>query len=56
MHSKRNFLFHLYMAAFLIYLLVPLLVMGGAAFNDSSIQMIDSSSHRRQLAGQINTL
>jgi spermidine/putrescine transport system permease protein len=40
MHSKRNFLFHLYMAAFLIYLLVPLLVMGGAAFNDSKLPTV----------------
>ena len=29
MHKQRDLLFHLYMALFLIYLLVPLLVMGG---------------------------
>ena len=37
-HSK--ILFHIYMAAFLLYLLVPLLVMGGAAFNDSKLPTI----------------
>lgn len=40
MHNKRNLLFHLYMTAFLIYMLVPLLVMGGAAFNDSKLPTI----------------
>ncbi len=40
MHKNRNFLFHLYMALFLLYLLVPLLVMGGAAFNDSKLPTI----------------
>ena len=40
MHKTRNTLFHLYMAAFLLYLLVPLLVMGGAAFNDSKLPTI----------------
>ncbi len=40
MHKNRNFLFHLYMALFLAYLLVPLLVMGGAAFNDSKLPTI----------------
>jgi spermidine/putrescine transport system permease protein len=40
MHKTRNFLFHAYMAAFLLYLLVPLLVMGGAAFNDSKLPTI----------------
>ena len=40
MHNTRNYLFHLYMAAFLIYLLVPLLVMGGAAFNDSKLPTV----------------
>ena len=37
-HSK--ILFHIYMGAFLLYLLVPLLVMGGAAFNDSKLPTI----------------
>ena len=40
MHKTRNFLFHLYMGLFLFYLLVPLLVMGGAAFNDSKLPTI----------------
>jgi len=40
MHKQRDFLFHLYMALFLIYLLVPLLVMGGAAFNDSKLPTV----------------
>ncbi len=40
MNKNRNFLFHLYMALFLLYLLVPLLVMGGAAFNDSKLPTI----------------
>lgn len=40
MHKTRNFLFHFYMALFLLYLLVPLLVMGGAAFNDSKLPTI----------------
>lgn len=40
MNKNRNFLFHLYMALFLVYLLVPLLVMGGAAFNASKLPTI----------------
>lgn len=40
MEKNRNFLFHLYMGLFLVYLLVPLLVMGGAAFNDSKLPTI----------------
>ena len=40
MHKTRNFLFHLYMALFLLYLLVPLFVMGGAAFNDSKLPTV----------------
>jgi spermidine/putrescine transport system permease protein len=40
MHKNRNFLYHLYMGLFLAYLLVPLLVMGGAAFNDSKLPTI----------------
>ena len=38
--KRNNFLFHLYMTVFLIYLLVPLLVMGGAAFNASKLPTI----------------
>ncbi len=40
MHKNRNFLFHLYMGLFLFYLLLPLFVMGGAAFNDSKLPTI----------------
>jgi spermidine/putrescine transport system permease protein len=32
---KTDFFFHSYMVVFLLYMLVPLIVMGGAAFNDS---------------------
>jgi len=37
MKQTRNsdWLFHLYMAVFLAYMLIPLVIMGGAAFNDS---------------------
>lgn len=38
--KKSNFLFHLYMAIFVVYLLAPLIVMGGAAFNDSRFPSI----------------
>ena len=40
MQKYSRILFHVYMGAFLIYLLVPLLVMGGAAFNDSKLPTI----------------
>lgn len=40
MHKSRNFLFHLYMVLFLAYLLVPLFVMAGAAFNNSKLPTI----------------
>lgn len=40
MRKYRNFLFHLYMGLFLAYLLVPLFVMGGAAFNASKLPTI----------------
>ena len=40
MRKQRNFLFHLYMGLFLAYLLVPLLVMGGAAFNASKLPTV----------------
>ena len=40
MKQNRNFLFHLYMGLFLAYLLLPLLVMGGAAFNASKLPTI----------------
>src|SRR5262249_61243884 len=35
MKARSNFLFHAYMVLFLAYMLLPLIVMGGAAFNDS---------------------
>lgn len=40
MKKNSNFLFHLYMALFLAYLLIPLFVMGGAAFNASKLPTI----------------
>jgi spermidine/putrescine transport system permease protein len=40
MTRQRVILGHLYMALFLIYLMVPLLVMAGAAFNDSKLPTI----------------
>ena len=40
MKTNRHFLFHLYMGLFLAYLLIPLLVMAGAAFNDSKLPTI----------------
>ncbi len=40
MNNNRNFFFHLYMGAFLLYLLVPLIVMSGAAFNASKLPTI----------------
>ena len=38
--QTTNLLFHLYMAAFLAYMLVPLIIMGGAALNDSRFPSI----------------
>ena len=40
MRQNRNFLFHLYVGLFLAYLLLPLFVMGGAAFNASKLPTI----------------
>ena len=40
MQKNRKILGHLYMAMFLIYLLLPLLVMGGAAFNASKLPTV----------------
>ncbi len=40
MHKTRNMLGHVYMVAFLLFLLLPLLVMSGAAFNDSKLPTI----------------
>ena len=40
MQNSRKLIGHLYMAVFLIYLLVPLAVMSGAAFNASKLPTI----------------
>ena len=40
MHKLRQNLAHLYMVLFLIFLLAPLVVMSGAAFNDSKLPSI----------------
>jgi spermidine/putrescine transport system permease protein len=40
MHKLRQNLAHVYMVLFLIYLLAPLVVMSGAAFNDSKLPSI----------------
>jgi spermidine/putrescine transport system permease protein len=40
MNRHRKFLFHLYMGLFLVYLLAPLIIMAGAAFNDSRLPTV----------------
>ena len=40
MNSNRKILGHIYMAAFLLYLMIPLIVMAGAAFNNSKLPTI----------------
>ena len=40
MKKRSDLLFHIYIGLFLAYLLIPLLVMGGAAFNDSKVPTI----------------
>jgi len=41
MNTRRsNWLFHAYMVSFLAYLLLPQIVMGGAAFNDSKFPSV----------------
>ncbi len=42
MNNKRrsDWIFHLYMVVFLAYMLLPLVVMGGAAFNDSKFPSV----------------
>ena len=37
---KSNYFFHLYMVLFLLYMILPLVVMGGAAFNDSKFPSV----------------
>ena len=39
-NKTRRVFYHLYMAAFLVYLLVPLVIMSGAAFNDSKLPSV----------------
>jgi spermidine/putrescine transport system permease protein len=38
--SKSNWLFHFYIVIFMLYMLLPLVVMGGAALNDSAFPSI----------------
>jgi spermidine/putrescine transport system permease protein len=40
MRETRSLLGHLYMGAFLFYLFVPLIILGGAAFNDNRLPSI----------------
>src|SRR5690242_21867780 len=40
MRQRRNLLGHIYIVAFLFYLFVPLIIMGGAAFNDNRLPSI----------------
>lgn len=40
MTRQRSILAHLYMVVFLIYLMLPLLIMAGAAFNDSKLPTV----------------
>lgn len=40
MQKLSKYLFHIYVAIFLIYLIIPLFVMGGAAFNASKLPTI----------------
>ena len=40
MQKLRQTLSHLYMGAFLIYLIIPLVIMAGAAFNDSKLPSV----------------
>ncbi|OYW60236.1 MAG: spermidine/putrescine ABC transporter permease [Rhodobacterales bacterium 12-65-15] len=40
MTRQRAFLSHLYMILFLVYLMLPLLIMAGAAFNDSKLPTV----------------
>jgi spermidine/putrescine transport system permease protein len=39
-NRRSDWLFRLYAAIFIIYMLIPLVVMGGAAFNDSSLPSV----------------
>lgn len=40
MHKTRNILFNLYFGVFLLYMFLPLAIMGGAAFNDSKLPSV----------------
>jgi spermidine/putrescine transport system permease protein len=39
-YRKSNIAFHFYMVVFLLYMLLPLVIMGGAAFNDTSFPSV----------------
>jgi spermidine/putrescine transport system permease protein len=39
-YRKSNLAFHFYMIVFLLYMLLPLVIMGGAAFNDTSFPSV----------------
>lgn len=40
MNGQRRILGHLYMGAFLVYMILPLVIMGGAAFNDNKLPSV----------------
>ncbi len=40
MTNRRTFLWHIYMGLFVLYLIVPLVIMSGAAFNDSKLPSV----------------
>jgi spermidine/putrescine transport system permease protein len=40
MRDRRHILYHIYMGAFLFYMLIPLVIMGGAAFNDNRLPSV----------------
>lgn len=68
MHKFRQNLAHFYMVLFVVYLLVPLVVMSGAAFNDSKLPSIvpwkgfttmwfgEMISDQRMMLAFVNTL
>ncbi|MFZ5709324.1 MAG: ABC transporter permease [Pseudomonadota bacterium] len=40
MNNRRTFLWHFYMVLFVAYLIVPLIIMAGASFNDSKLPSV----------------
>lgn len=68
MHKLRQTLSHLYMAVFLIFMLAPLAVMSGAAFNDNKVPSIvpwkgftthwfyEMAADQRMMLAFVNTL